>query len=302
VSELRSWFLRDVLDALERDKGSAALEQQLAKLPPRLRPLASPARLRASGPTDTVSLDEGEELLLALDASIGDGSGRLLETVSADIFSRTLSFGGIRASSGDLYGTMARLGAAFERPFVTVRVIFDLQSTDTGFTLTVGIPGRPRAARLMRHLALGAIRAAQRHCHGDSVDLKLFAETVADRANVTARYRNATDAKPDSMPEIDPLAPRSGRPAEGARERRPQRSMRVMTAPRLSEEVERILSSAPTAPALTPSRAPSGSRFLAAHEDEARISSVPPPSNRDSVVPAEGEDGGGNTPSSSRTG
>jgi len=301
VSELRSWFLRDVLDALERDKGSAALEQQLGKLPPRLRPLASPARLRATGPTDTVSLDEGEELMLALDASIGDGSGRLLETVSADIFSRTLSFGGVRASSGDLYGTMARLEAAFERPFVTARLIFDLQPTDTGFTLTVGIPGRPRAARLLRHLALGAIRAAQRHCHGDSIDLRLFAETVADRANVTARYRSAPDAKSDSRPEIEGFPQRSARPAEPIRERRSSRSMRAITQPRLSEEVERILSSAPTAPAPA-LRTSSGARFLSPPEDESRISSVPPASNRDSGVPAENEDGGGKTPSSSRTG
>jgi hypothetical protein len=153
----------------------------------------------------------------------------------------------------------------------------------------------------LRHLALGAIRAAQRHCHGDSIDLRLYAETVADRSNVTARYR-ATEAKSDSIPEIEPFPPRSARPAEPVRERRPSRSMRVITAPRLSEEVERILSSAPAAPPIAPARTPSGSRFLAGREDETRISSVPPPANRDSVIPAEGEDGGGKTPSSSRTG
>jgi hypothetical protein len=258
VAELRSWFLRDVLDSLERERGAAALERLTERLPPRLQPRANVQRLRASGPSDTIGLDEGEELLLAIDAVLGDGSGKVLETVATELFSRTLSFGGLKVSSGDLLGTVARLQAPLERPFVGAQVMFDLVETDTGFSLTVGIRGRPRSGRLLRHLAMGAIRAAHRLAHEPGAsDLKLYAETLGDRASLSARYHAAKELLAAQI-----VVPES---------RRPSRRMRAITLPRLSEEIERILGPTPSSPPINqratptdPVRPPSRSAVPAA--------------------------------------
>jgi hypothetical protein len=128
------------------------------------------------------------------------------------------------------------------------------------------------------------------------MDLKLFAETLADRANVTARYRAAPE--PEVASALDPANPLSVRPfISTAPERRPSRTMRTSTQPRLSEEVERILSSAPglSEPPVSPS--PARSDVPPAPPDPARSSSVPPASSRDSGVHEDGGENGEAPPS-----
>ena len=226
MSELRSWFLRNVLEAAERQLGAPAVSSLRAKLPPRLAAHASLEQLRASAALDTVPLDEGEEILLSVDTLLGDGTGKLLESIGVDLASRVLSQGGSVARSGDLAGTVARLQAFLEHPFVGVPLLFELRRNPTGFALTIGVTGHSRATRALRHLTIGAIVAAERFARQVGAEhLRIAAESIADRSMLTARYLPLESAEEEQPPP-------SRRPAPA---RHPAAS--------LSAEVERILRS-----------------------------------------------------------
>jgi hypothetical protein len=263
TSELRSWFLRNVLEAAERQLGTLPVAGLCTRLPPRLSPHASLDRLRASGALDSVPLDEGEEILLALDSLLGDGSGKLLETIGTDLATRMLTQGGGVARAGDLLGTVARMQAFLEHPFVDVPVVFELRRNPTGFSLTVGVAGHSRATRALRHLAIGAIVAAERFAReAGAENLKIFGENIGDRSNISARYLLAEEFI------VEETAPVTRRPP----------TVRA-PATSLSDEVERILrSSAPPrseAPQLS-TRAPESSRARASVAPP-RPPSLPPP-------------------------
>jgi len=227
VSELRSWFLRNVLEAAERQLGAPAVTGLRGRLPPRLAAHASLEALRASAALDTVPLHEGEEILLSVDSFLGDGTGRLLESIGIDLAARMLSQGGRVARSGDLAGSVARLQAFLEHPFVNVPMVFELRRNPTGFSLTVGITGHSRATRALRHLTIGAIIACERFAREVGAEhLKISAENVADRTNISARYL------PLEEEEVRHEPPPSRRPV----------SVRAPAAS-LSAEVERILRS-----------------------------------------------------------
>jgi hypothetical protein len=237
---LRSWFLRGVLEALERQYGTTALALLAEKVPRRLLPHASLDRLRASAALDTILLDDGEELLLFIDGLLGDSTGRVLEAIGQELASRALSQGGV-AKYGDLHGTVARLQAFLDHPFVETPTVFELKRVDLGFNLTVGVIGRPRATRVLRHLAIGAVTAAERSAR-EGVGMKLTSDVVADRATLTVHYQRTESHRTDSEPP--PTSAR--RPATHS-----------FRPPSLSQEVERILAShkgpaAPYVPRITP--------------------------------------------------
>ncbi len=105
-----------------------------------------------------------------------------------------------------------------------------------GFSLTVGVLGRPRATRVLRHLAVGAVTAAERSAR-EGGGMKLTSEVLADRATLLVHYQRS-EKRTDS--EAPPTSAR-----------RPAHSFRP---PSLSEEVERILAShkTPYVPRTTP--------------------------------------------------
>lgn len=228
-----------MLEALERQYGSSALTLLTDKVPRRLLPHASLDRLRASAALDTILLDDGEELLLFIDSLVGEGNGRVLEAIGQELASRALGQGGV-AKFGDLHGTVARLQAFLDHPFVDTPTLFELKRVDLGFNLTVGVLGRPRATRVLRHLAIGAVTAAERSAR-EGGGMKLSSELLADRATLTVHYQR-TEA---------PLRMGSEPPPTSAR--RPAHSVRP---PSLSQEVERILAShkgqGPQLPRITP--------------------------------------------------
>ena len=161
MEAIRSWFLRDVLDYIERDRGSEALTRLGERLPDRLGEILDPATLRTSAPTETVPIATGEDALLSIESALGDGSGKVLEGIGREMATRFLSHGGA-VMTGDLIGTLSRLRVPFEHPFIGVDLTYEIQRTPGGFSMTVGAAGHPRATRILRHLASGAILAAQR--------------------------------------------------------------------------------------------------------------------------------------------
>jgi hypothetical protein len=98
-----------------------------------------------------------------------------------------------------------------------------------GFALTVGVVGRPRATRVLRHLAVGAVLAADRAAREGVSGMKLSSEVVADRATLSARYQRSEPPRRSSESEPPPTSVR--------------RMTTSFRPPSLSEEVERILSS-----------------------------------------------------------
>jgi hypothetical protein len=200
-ARLRSWFLRNLLEAAERELGTAALASLPSKVPARLRPHLSLDRLRSAVAVDGIPLDEGEEVLLALDQALGDGTGRMLERLSREMHARQLLQAKGTVRLGDLSGTVARLRGPLEHAFVDVEVLFELSRTELGFTLTVGVPGRPRATRALSHLAQGAIHAAERFAREGRETTRLYAEAFADRAVITLNLRRASEPPP---PGFDP--------------------------------------------------------------------------------------------------
>jgi hypothetical protein len=217
-----------VLEALERQYGTPALALLAEKVPRRLLPHASLDRLRASAALDTILLDDGEELLLFIDTLLGDGGGRVLEAIGQELAGRALGQGGV-AKFGDLHGTVARLQAFLDHPFVDTPTLFELKRSDLGFALTVGVVGRPRATRVLRHLAVGAVLAAERAAREGVSGIKLSSEVVADRATLSARYQRSEPPRGNNASEPPPTSVR--------------RMTTSFRPPSLSAEVERILSS-----------------------------------------------------------
>jgi hypothetical protein len=229
AGKLRSWFLRNVLESIEREFGVGSVEVVASRVPPRLRAHLSLERLRASAPLDTMPLDEAEEVLLALESTLGDGSGRVLERVSEDLIAKSLVQGGGAVRVGDLAGTVARLRSYLEHPFEDVRITFDLERSESGLSLGLGVAGQPRATKVLRHWAAGAIRAAERFARESVADsLRITSELFADRARVVVHLRRAGDpARDDDTP-----APAT---------RRLSGTLRQVNATSLSAEVDRIL-------------------------------------------------------------
>jgi hypothetical protein len=226
AARLRAWFLRNLLEAAERELGAAAVAALPERAPERLRPYVSLERLRATAALDTIPLDEGEEAVQAFELGLGDGSGKLLERVACEMLARQLVQAAAAVRVGDLFGTVARLRGPLEHPFIDAAVTFDLQRNPLGFTLTVGVLGRPRATRVLGHVAAGAVRAAERFAREAHTDpLRVETETFADRARIDARFRRASTVPPP--PEPVPIS------------RRPPLAPRIV--PRLSDEVSRIL-------------------------------------------------------------
>jgi hypothetical protein len=259
-----------VLEALERQYGTTALGLLTEKVLRRLLPHASLDRLRASAALDTILLDDGEELLLFIDTLLGDGSGRVLEAIGLELASRALSQGGV-AKFGDLHGTVARLQAFLDHPFVETPTLFELKRTDLGFSLTVGVLGRPRATRVLRHLAVGAVTAAERSAR-EGGGMKLTSELLADRATLLVHYQR-TEAIVRTESEAPPTSAR-----------RPTHSLRP---PSLSEEVERILASHKGQATYVPRTTPVPTSYRSSQPSVERTSDVQPVAPRSSPPDSE---------------
>jgi len=265
---MRAWFLRNLLDAAERELGVAAIAQLAERAPGRLRALLSLDRLRTTAALDTIPLDEGEEAVLMFEQVLGDGSGRTLERVACEMLARQLVQAAAAVRVGDLFGTVARLRAPLEHPFVDAPVLFELSQRPTGLRLMIGIAGRPRSTRLLGHIATGAIHAAERFARETHVEpLRVDVEIFADRARIDAHYR-----RPSSAPPAPDPVPASRRSSGASR-----------LLPSLSDEVARILDSSLATERQRTSEEPA--RRPSSDAPPMRTPSNPPPA-RPSEAPA----------------
>ena len=223
---LRVWFLRDFVESLER-RERAVRTRLVLRLPERLRSALEATEQSTQDPAALVPLDVGEELLMAIDAILGDGSGRVLEETAAELAARALLRNAAGVVPGDLAATLARQRTLLERPFTGVDSRFELVKTEYGFTLGLGILGRPRSTRILRCFATGVIKAAHRLVRESKQDIPtVLGELVYDRAELSVHLR-----PPSSRPVV--VAP------ETAVSRRPP--PRAQRAPSLAEEVDRIM-------------------------------------------------------------
>lgn len=241
---LRIPYVRDLMESVHRRERSADARLAL-RLPERLRRHLTPDRLQPGSVDASIPLDEGEELLLAIDEALGDGSGRVLEEAAFELALRGLLRGTLGVLVGaDFVDTLARMQAALERPFCGVQVAYELERTETSLELSVGIASRPRAARILRHLSTGTVRAVHQFMRaGDPNTLRILGEVTGGRARLSIRYR-----PPSTPTETEPTPPSfSAPPRRASRDSRPGGRT-------LSAEIERILVS--TRASLPPPREP----------------------------------------------
>ncbi|HEV8549896.1 MAG TPA: hypothetical protein VGQ57_12725, partial [Polyangiaceae bacterium] len=151
---------------------------------------------------------------------------------------------------GDLYGTVARLRAPLEHPFVDTSVSFDVTRTPTGLRMAIGILGRPRATRVLGHIAVGAIHAAERFAREANTEpLRIESAMIAERTRIDAHFRRGSVVPPP--PDPSPVSRRSS----GA--------SRLL--PSLSDEVARILDAS-----LSPDRSRPSEEPVRRHTPEPR--------------------------------
>jgi len=223
-AKVRIWFLRNAVETLERVHGPSAGERLRSELPRRLAPFVSLERLRSAGMLEVIPIQDAEDTLFSIDAIFGQGAGQSMEAVAMEVVSKSIGSGSAGVNSGDLFGTLVRLRGLIESPFVDTSVTFELTRTPSGFSLVVGIPGRPRETRLLRHFATGTIQAAARFAREPGTEqLRVTAESRVDRAVLKVVYRDVEEEPPLSW--IPP--PRTLRPPP--------------TPTRIADHVERIL-------------------------------------------------------------
>jgi hypothetical protein len=278
MSGVRARFVRDVIELVEREHGRDAIRSGVAKLSARIGTLGDFVAVRTPPAGEGLPASEAEELLLGLDAVLGDGSGRLLEAASTEVFARVLGPGGLTVR-GDLMSSAARLRAPLEHVFVEQHIVFDVAASSSGFSVFLGVPGRPRAARLLRHVAVGALRAAQRFAReGMNEDVRIAAETVGDRVRLDVKLEERTQESP-----APPIA-KPSEPPPGAR--RSSKPHLMSTQPTL-DAVERIIARASITP-VQPSEPP-GYRTDAPLPRRStpppRLPSEPPPPTRPTTDP-----------------
>ncbi len=244
---LRTRFVRDLVEGFERDGRAEAVDEALRRLEPRLSTPGVRSALRSATYADTLDVADAEELLFGLDAAVSDGTGQLLERLATELFARILAQGTL-SISGDLMGTVARLQAPLEHLFVGLPIGFDLSKKRDGFVLFLGVGGRPRTARLLRHLTVGAVRAAQRFARqGMTDEVVLASEALGDRVRLEARLGGAA-----ALPQAPTPPPKPPRRTAATN---PSRPHLPTTKPTL-EAVDRIIRRASVTPPALPRTAP----------------------------------------------
>lgn len=244
--KVRSWFLRGALDVFASASDAAMRERFQVQVPRRLLPLLAPGRLRGESPSATVPLSDVEDLLFALDAVVGHGAGSSMEVVGEQVIGRAFADGNASITPDNLASTAADLCTLLTAPFVDTEVSCEVRRhRDDGFTVMLRIPGRPRAARLLRHYSIGAIRAAALRMRDPTLsDLSFHDESSGDRATIKVSVRRGRES----------VVPRSQRRLSPASVRPPA------AAGSLELEVERILGAGrdgpPSSPALRRSQPP----------------------------------------------
>jgi hypothetical protein len=203
--KVRTWFLRNALEVFVNTFEPAVRERFQDQVPKRLVPLLAPGRLRGESPLATVPLEDAEDLLFAIDSVVGHGAGTSMATVAEQVIARAFADGSANLSPGSLATTTAELVPLLVAAFVDTKISFEVKrhredGFDDGFTVQLGIPGRPRAARLLRHYSIGAIRAAAlRMRDSNLLDLTINDESNGDRATIKVSVRRGASVMPPSL-------------------------------------------------------------------------------------------------------
>ncbi len=225
---LRSRFVKEVIDALERSDASLAMRLS-ARLIPRLLRSLSEQVYGDANPRSSMPLGDAEELLLGIDAALGDGSGRVLESAGFVLGSRLLSHRSSALVPGDLVRTIARMRTPIELPYEGVQIVFDVVDTEVGLDLALGVLGSPRSTRILRHLTVGYIKAAYTFgLNRNPEEIRLYADAIGDRASISCRYKRASISPP-----VNPAQVQAGPKRSASR-------ARIPAVGSLSAEVDRI--------------------------------------------------------------
>jgi hypothetical protein len=265
---VRARFVSDLLDQIERTAGPEATLQAFDALKARLSGDVTPAALRSGTPA-VIPRADAEELLLGLDAVLGDARGTLLERAATEVFGKVISSGAL-VVQGDLEASAARLRVPFEQVFATDSIGFDLAKTRDGFMLFVGVGGGPKTARVLRAITVGAVRAAQRFAREGMVEaVDIDSNVVGDRVRLDVKIRDVVDD--DAATATPPSPTASSRPPVARRASRPY----LPTTQPTLDVVERIIQRVSKPPPI-----PRDEDEIVAPSRRGGISPQPPPPDR----------------------
>lgn len=154
-----------------------------SRLPSRLASIAETAITTSRDPMAAVPLDDAEALLFELDSIFGGGAGMAFETAGRSLAARILTEGSVRAAA-DLAVAARVLRAHLEQAFDHARLFYEIEGGDTDVALTLGVPGRARSARVLRHLVIGYLKAAATAAGLSPSAYRISSEILGDRASI----------------------------------------------------------------------------------------------------------------------
>jgi hypothetical protein len=223
---VRGWFVRGVVEAIG-DAAPGSLASLRARLPERLSIVCGELLAGSASSQAILTLPDAEALIFELDALSGLSPGESLEAAGRAFALRTLATGTLSVDASDLE-RLGQLGRALVAEFLGGSVTCDVEAPSTDrVVLSLTTFGRPRAARLLRHFAEGAVRALARP--GQSGEMPSITALVSgDRATLTVSQ--------SAPPEGDRITP----------SRRPS-SVTLRAPTGLSQQIEAILASRPPA-------------------------------------------------------
>lgn len=228
---LKTRFVLDLVAAGLRGASSASLARLRARLSGEALALLERVHGPSAAESDVTSFDDAEELLLTLDAQLCAGSGQLLERVleEAIVPHVTRSQGLLRATAQP--AGLFQLRALIERPWIDARPQIELDTSSGRYRWLLSIPGRARSTRLFALQCSAALRALHHFSAGaDEGPLRITLEYFGDRARLEPHHGAVRSTMPPA-----PEAPVSIRSRSA--------SLRRVSRPSLSAEVEEILGS-----------------------------------------------------------
>ena len=140
---------------------------------------------------------------------------------------------------------------------------YSLSHTPSGLSLEVGAGGHPRLTRILRHLAVGAVHAAQRFARCQAPQFRVYGETRGETARVDVILHTRSEPPASQSGESQP----------------PRRSTRPLGTPikqaSLSEEVDAIFSrrSSQVTPATKRTLSPTG--YSVQEPDHGQLETTP---------------------------
>jgi hypothetical protein len=237
MGRIRSRFVRALVESLQQETSGSALTRLRHGLPPHwLRVLSRDVFGRVEQDA-ALELDQGIDLLMAIERVLSGGSGKLIVQAASSLAARVLYGSPGLVVPGDFVRTLQHLRAPFEQAFLDADLHFSVHGSALGLVLELELHGLPSAARWLSWTGLGYAQAAASFSGHNPLQFRFDSQLSLGAARVTGRRVHTGLVE---LPELRPAAT----PSSVASRSLPGR--RRTPAPSLAARVDQILSRAQT--------------------------------------------------------